>query len=369
MPGIALSLLDLAETPAPPSAVGLVDVTPLRKRDPVEVNGHRLKALLGSGGTADVYYALAPDGGPVVLKLFKSERGNAAASRREYRMARMIDADCTTPALGQGVSPVGAYLVTTFLPGYRSGTKGYVDAMPVRRLWTIAAGLARVLAAVHARGVVHCDVKPSNLLIDRDDVRLIDFGIARLAGEPEPFPGIARGSRGWAAPEQLHALPAAPAMDVFAWGCVVAHLAGGRPYGDDTDTWHERVGTERPDLTGIPAGLAELVGWALSRDPAHRPTAEDLARAIRRALADAPVPVQSTMVSARSLAAAMWIRFSKRRRVMWWSAFGSRSGAAVSRDAGTTARSPQEVPDDSAASLVSSTSRAVVHRADPPVSR
>jgi len=284
MPGITLSLPVHAETPTALPGEDAVGATPLRECDPVEVDGYRLLSLLGSGGMTDVFLAQAPGGGtPVVVKLLRPTDGAVEASRREFRLARMIDADCTARALSYGDSPAGAYLVTTFLPGHRAGTDGGEDPVPVRRLRGFAAALARVLSVVHARGVVHCDVKPSNLLTDHDDVRLIDFGIARLIGEPEPVPGTARCSRGWAAPEQLHALPASPAMDVFAWGCVIAYLAGVHPFGDDTDTWLQRVASTPPNLTGIPAGLAELVGWALSRHPPHRPTADDLAAMCRNA--------------------------------------------------------------------------------------
>jgi serine/threonine protein kinase len=96
--------------------------------------------------------------------------------------------------------------------------------MPAGRLWRFGAALAGTLAAVHPRGVVHCDVKPSNLLVSGDDVRIIDFGIARYVGERYDG-GVVRCSRGWAAPEQLRTVPATPAVDVFAWGCLLAHLA------------------------------------------------------------------------------------------------------------------------------------------------
>jgi serine/threonine protein kinase len=125
------------------------------------------------------------------------------------------------------MSTAGAYLVTTYLPGYRCGTTLVGRPTPVGPRWTFGSALARVLAAVHARGVMHCDVKPSNLLIRGEDVRVIDFGIARYVGQRCGSDGTVESSRGWAAPEQLRTAPATPAVDVFAWGCVLAYLAGG----------------------------------------------------------------------------------------------------------------------------------------------
>lgn len=200
---------------------------PLRVSDPVTVDGHRLISRLGSGGMADVFYALAPTGRPVAVKLLRPAAGVAEACQREHQLASSVDGRCTAPALGHGMSRAGAYLVTAHLPGYRCGSTLVGRPTPVSRLWSLAAALARTLAAIHARGVVHCDVKPSNLLVRDHDVRIIDFGIARYVGQRCGDDGIVQCSRGWAAPEQLRTAPATPAVDVFAWGCLLAHLAAG----------------------------------------------------------------------------------------------------------------------------------------------
>ncbi len=71
---------------------------------------------------ADVFYAVAPTGGPVAVKLLRAIGGTPRTCEREYRLASAVDADCTAPVLGHGVSAAGAYLVTAYLPGYRSGT-------------------------------------------------------------------------------------------------------------------------------------------------------------------------------------------------------------------------------------------------------
>jgi serine/threonine protein kinase len=193
-----------------------VGPSPLRAGDPLRVEGYRLVSRLGVGGTAVVYYAMAPSGGPVVVKVYCAADGAARACHREYRLASAVDPGCTAGAMGYGLSAAGPYLVTTYLPGYRCATSLLGRPMPGWLLWAIGTALARVLVAVHSRGIVHCDVKPSNLLIRGRDVRLIDFGIARYRGERCGENGIVNYSRGWAAPEQLSAAPATPAVDVFA---------------------------------------------------------------------------------------------------------------------------------------------------------
>jgi serine/threonine protein kinase len=260
-----------------------VDRWPLRVADPAWVDGYRLVSRLGAGGMADVFYALASTGGPVAVKLLRAGDGVPRTCQREYLLASAVDAGCTAPALGHGLSTAGPYLVTAYLPGYRCGSMLVGRPIPAGQVWALGSALARVLAAVHARGVVHCDVKPSNLLIRGEDVRLIDFGIARHVGQRCGGDGTVECSRGWAAPEQLRTEPATPAVDVFAWGCLLAYLAGGvHPFASqDEQEWILRVQSAEPDLVGIPPVLAEVIRQALGRDPGQRPTAADLATICR----------------------------------------------------------------------------------------
>jgi serine/threonine protein kinase len=223
--------------------------------DPVLVNGYRLVSRLGAGGMATVFYALAPGGQPVAVKVLHAVPEAPKACRREYQLAAAVAARCTAAVLDHGVSAAGAYLVTAYLPGYRCATTLGRGTMPIEQLWTFGLGLARALASIHARGIVHCDVKPANLLIRDDDVRVIDFGIARYIGKWYELQGSVQCSRGWAAPEQLRDAPATPAVDIFAWGCVLAYLACGvHPFASrDEQEWILRVQSAEPDLPRLPA--------------------------------------------------------------------------------------------------------------------
>jgi serine/threonine protein kinase len=263
--------------PADPDST--VDARPLRDTDPVSVDGYRLMSRLGVGGMADVFYAVSPAGRPVAVKLLRAADGANEACQREYRLAHAVDADCTATALGHGISTAGAYLVTAYLPGYRCGTTLLNGSTPAGPLWTLGSALARALAAVHANGIVHCDVKPSNLLVRGHDVRVIDFGIAQYIGEPCANGGMVHCTRGWAAPEQVRTAPATPAIDIFAWGCLLAWLASGvHPFASRSQQeWILRVQTSEPDLFGLPPDLDDLIRSTLARNPKDRPTAHELA--------------------------------------------------------------------------------------------
>ena len=258
----------------------IVDYRPLRDADPSWVGGYRLVSRLGSGGMAVVFYAASPDGTPVAVKVLRAGSGAVEACRREYRLAAGVDAHCTAAPVGHGVSSAGTFLVTAYLPGFRCATTLVGTSPSTGRLWTLGAALARVLAAVHARGIVHCDVKPSNLLVRGDEVRLIDFGIARYVGERCGEDGTVQCSRGWAAPEQLRMTAATPAVDVFAWGCLLAQLASGvHPFASQSEKeWILRIQSAQPDLYAVPAGLDEVIRACLARDPEDRPSAADLVK-------------------------------------------------------------------------------------------
>lgn len=108
---------------------------------------------------------------------------------------------------------------------------------------------------------------------------LIDFGIARYIGERSELQESVQCSRGWAAPEQLRDAPATPAVDIFAWGCVLAYLACGvHPFASrDEPEWILRVRSAQPDLPRLPAELDGVIRAALARNPQDRPNARELA--------------------------------------------------------------------------------------------
>jgi eukaryotic-like serine/threonine-protein kinase len=148
----------------------------------------------------------------------------------------------------------------------------------------IGAGVARGLAAAHARGVVHRDVTPSNVMVTDTGVKLVDFGICAAAGSPETrTDGQLWGTPAYLAPERLHGGPVSPAADVFALGVTLYRILAGRlPWDAATLTQLLRARTEfepapLPPIDALPGAVASLCRRCLARNPDDRPTAAAVA--------------------------------------------------------------------------------------------
>jgi serine/threonine-protein kinase len=144
--------------------------------------------------------------------------------------------------------------------------------------------IAQVCDGLAAAGIVHQDLKPANVLLDRGQVRLADFGIARIVGEsPTTTTGTVVGTAPYLAPEVLRGQEPAAAGDVYAAGITVYELLAGQPpfTGQIAAVMHDHLATAAPRPAGVPDRLWGLISGCLSKDPADRPTAAALARALR----------------------------------------------------------------------------------------
>ncbi len=143
----------------------------------------------------------------------------------------------------------------------------------------LARGLAEGIASVHAVGVLHRDVKPSNVLIEGRTPILIDFGLARVADDPRlTHTGWLLGTPGYLAPEILDGDDATTASDVHSWAATVAFAGTGRPpFGRGPSmAIMDRVRRGQHDLDGLPDDLRRVVAAALDPDPRRRPATAEL---------------------------------------------------------------------------------------------
>ena len=157
------------------------------------------------------------------------------------------------------------------------------------------------LAAIHAAGVVHRDLKPGNVMLMNGDPVVIDFGIAQALDSTRlTMTGMFMGTPGYLSPEVIEGQSSTSFSDVHAWGATVAFAATGRPpFGTGSyETIFYRIVNGKPDLSGVAAPMGELLAAALRRDPAQRPAAIQLRS---RAAALDPAALLPTAVPAGGL--------------------------------------------------------------------
>ena len=147
----------------------------------------------------------------------------------------------------------------------------------------ITAQVAAALSAAHSRGIVHRDVKPSNVMVTAEGVKLVDFGISAAVGARDGAGGQLLGTPAYLAPERLDGGPVRPSTDVYALGLLLyTALAGCLPWRAATTTQMLKAHryqepADLPAVAGLPSGIVDLCRRCLAKEPAERPTAGDAA--------------------------------------------------------------------------------------------
>ena len=167
--------------------------------------------------------------------------------------------------------------------------------LPEPQLRRVALRTAAALAAIHRAGTVHGDFRPANVLLGPDGAKVVDFGLAHATGGPSAGPGgrAARtGVLAYMAPEQIEDEPVGRPTDVFAWGATMVFAATGRPpFGTaPAGDVARRITSRPPDLGDMTGPLRDLVARCLDKNPAARPTARQIVRALREGQGPMPKP-------------------------------------------------------------------------------
>ena len=254
---------------------------------------YELGERLGHGGMAEV--RLATDrrlGREVAVKLLRGDLAEQSTARRRF------EAEARTAARLSHPNIVTVYDSGTMPDGKPYLVMELIEGEPVARLAPLSPGralelaeqVAGALAYMHARGVVHCDLTPQNVLVDAfGQAKLTDFGVA--SADAAPVGEVVYGSAAYLAPERLRGAPTSPAVDLYALGATLYHLLTGRPpyAARDPSELLARVETGPPSpvsavVPGVPPAVDDLVARALAPDPADRyPSAEAFREAIAAA--------------------------------------------------------------------------------------
>jgi serine/threonine protein kinase len=256
----------------------------LQPEDPREIGPYRLLGQLGSGGMGQVFLGMSAGGRPIAVKVIRAELAEdpefRARFRREVAAAQKVSGLFTALVIDADLDSPVPWLATAYVagPSLSEAVRGH-GPLPVRTLLTLTAGLAESLSAIHAAGVVHGDLKPSNVLLAEDGPRVIDFGISQAAGASVATnTKVMIGSPGFMSPEQVLGSDVSPASDMFSLGAVLTFAATGQgPFGSGSNAaLMYRLVNSPASLGSVPGELRRLVGSCLAKHPGDRPTAREL---------------------------------------------------------------------------------------------
>ncbi|MEV6694644.1 serine/threonine-protein kinase [Micromonospora sp. NPDC051196] len=276
---------------------------------------YAVRDRIGLGGMSEVWRADDEVlGRPVAVKVlaatFAADPDLRATIRREARAAARLAHPHVTQVYDYGEASLDGtvvpYLVMELVDGRNLADRLADGPLPWPSALRMAAQVAAALAAAHRIGVVHRDIKPGNVMLTETGAKVLDFGIAALAGPLPAGTGRAAvepmmGTPAYTAPERLQAAAPDPASDVYALGVLLYRaLTGDVPL--PVDSWEDALvvhANRRPvpplRVTGLPADIAALVLACLDPDPGRRPTAGQLAARFRAAATDPAGPATAVL--------------------------------------------------------------------------
>ncbi|GGO13748.1 serine/threonine-protein kinase [Microbispora bryophytorum] len=256
----------------------------LEAGDPDRLGPFTLVDRLGEGGQGVVFLGRGPAGEQVAIKLLHTRLTADPEARerflREVALAQRVAPFCTAPVLYADLAGNQPFIVSEFVSG--PSLRQLVDREGPRRgaaLERLAISTTTALAAIHRAGITHRDFKPANVLMGPEGPVVIDFGVARAPDSPQSTAtGASIGTPAYLAPEVLSGGTAGAPADMFAWGVTMVFAATGRPaFGADTiPSVITRILNSPPDLGDLAAPLRDIVAACLSKDPALRPSAEEV---------------------------------------------------------------------------------------------
>ena len=270
------------------------------------IGRYQILEEIAAGGQGTVYRAFDPDSGQIIaLKVLhpnlSGDRGYIERFRREASLAASIDHPNVVKIFEVGQDGDQHFMALEFLPESLARVVESGGQMRLEGASQFGLQIAEGLAAAHALGIVHRDIKPQNVLIGADgSAKVTDFGIARAESlNTMTATGVVMGTPHYMSPEQARGARADARSDVYSLGCLMYHmLAGEVPFTGETpmavirqqiEEQPRRLRERRKD---VPRGLEAVIDRAMAKDPDRRyQSAAEIAQAIRAAAPGVSRPV------------------------------------------------------------------------------
>jgi serine/threonine-protein kinase len=268
---------------------------------------YRLLEKLGTGGMSVVWRGYDEVlGRDVAVKVLSPRLAEDRTFRDRLRQEALAAARLCHPHITGihdfGEAPISEHLTVPYVVmelndgesfGARLGRQGSLDW---REAVMITTEVASALATAHARGLVHRDITPANIMITGAGAKIVDFGISAVVGQRDAAAdGSLLGTPAYLAPERLGGATVSPATDVYALGLLLYRaLAGRMPWraGNTAEALRAHLYADPdpiPELAGMPGGVADLCLRCLAKSPTDRPAAADLARALAATIGVRPI--------------------------------------------------------------------------------
>jgi serine/threonine-protein kinase len=287
---------------------------------------YRLVDRLGTGGMAVVWRGFDETlGRPVAVKVLAPRLAGDTTFRDRLRQEALAAARLCHPHITGvydfGESPLSERLTVPYVVMELNGGESVAarlrrqGPLPVREAILIAAEVASALATAHARGVVHRDVTPANVMLTGTGAKVVDFGISALVGQRDAAPdGSLLGTPAYLAPERLGGGPVTTATDVYALGLLLYRCLTARfpwPAENTTEALRAHLYAHPqplPVLPGLPAETADLCLRCLAKNPDDRPAAREVAATLAAVVGVQPIIAHGVVRSVRASVPALWRR-------------------------------------------------------------
>src|SRR5271165_2678028 len=242
---------------------------------------YELHVVIGEGAFGRVYRGLDRRlERAVAVKVIKPWWAEDSAWVERFQREAQLLARVSDPGIVQifdiGDAQEGPYYVAELVEGESLAERLRRGPLPPAEALAVGEQLCVALASAHAQGIVHCDVKPANVLLTPEgNVKVGDFGVARLADSTSQVPsGTIAGTPRYMSPEQARGRPTTAATDVYSAGVVLYEMLAGEPPfvdGSAVELGLRHLQDRPPPLpTGVPSGLREVVDTALAKEPSDR---------------------------------------------------------------------------------------------------